>query len=242
MVGWLVVREIGELDLPQVQRTLIDVPTLPAIGVALFAISAVAFTGLVDVAIAHWLGIKVRIRELLRLAFVANAMANTLNLSGATGSGVRLLGLSAQKVELSRAAALIGMQVLSLPLGLSILIIVTLVAGSLPITPSTTDALARDRRADRGRDVSADLLRAQHAAPADALAAEGPGASATRAQAHARGDFVRRLVARRERVVRVPFSFRRARQARAACSAVSPARRSSGLSVWCRAVLACSMV
>jgi phosphatidylglycerol lysyltransferase len=139
LVGWLVVREIGsDFDLPQMQRTLIGVPTLPAIAVALLALSSVAFTGLVDVAIAHWLGIKVRASELLRLAFVANAMANTLNLSGATGSGVRLLGLSAQKVELNRAAALIGMQVLSLPLGLSILIAVTLGTRSLPITTSTT--------------------------------------------------------------------------------------------------------
>jgi len=138
LVGWLVVREIGELDLQQMQRTLIDVPTLPALGVALFALAAVAFTGLIDVAIARWLGIPMRMRDILKLAFVANAMANTLNLSGATGSGVRLLGLSAQRVEIVRGAALIGMQVLSLPLGLSILIIVTLAAGSLPITPSAT--------------------------------------------------------------------------------------------------------
>ncbi|HEY6893916.1 MAG TPA: hypothetical protein VI258_07100, partial [Rhodanobacteraceae bacterium] len=139
VVGWLVVREIGsDFDLPQMQRTLIDVPTLPAIAVALLALSAVAFTGFVDVAIARWLGIKTRAIDLLRLAFVANATANTLNLSGATGSGVRLVGLSGLNVELGRAAALIGMQVLSLPLGLSILIIVTLAAGSLPITPSTT--------------------------------------------------------------------------------------------------------
>ena len=88
VVGWLVVREIGsDFDLPQMQRTLIGVPTLPAIAVALLALSSVAFTGLIDVAIARWLGIKVAARELLRLAFVANAMANTLNLSGATGSG-----------------------------------------------------------------------------------------------------------------------------------------------------------
>ncbi|HJT98863.1 MAG TPA: bifunctional lysylphosphatidylglycerol flippase/synthetase MprF [Rhodanobacteraceae bacterium] len=138
MVVVLVVREIDEFDLPQMQRTLIDVPTLPAIGVALLALTSVAFTGFVDLAIARWLGITVKARELLRLAFVANATANTLNLSGATGSGVRLLGLSAQNVELGRTAALIGMQVLSLPLGLSILIAVTVAAGSLPITPGTT--------------------------------------------------------------------------------------------------------
>jgi phosphatidylglycerol lysyltransferase len=139
LVAWLVVRQIGsDFDLPQMQRTLIDVPTLPAMGVAVLALSAVAFTGLIDVAIARWLGIGVRWPEIVRLAFVANAMANTLNLAGATGSGVRLLGLSASKVELNRAAALIGMQVLSLPLGLSILIVVTLAGGSLPITPSAT--------------------------------------------------------------------------------------------------------
>jgi phosphatidylglycerol lysyltransferase len=138
LVGWLVVREIDELDLPQIQRTLLEVPTLSALGVAVLALIAVAFTGLVDVAIARWLGIGLRFRDMLRLGFIANAMANTLNLSGATGSGVRLLGLSAQRVELSRGAALIGMQVLSLPLGLSILIIVTLAMGSLPITPNTT--------------------------------------------------------------------------------------------------------
>jgi phosphatidylglycerol lysyltransferase len=139
LVGWLVVREIGsDFDLPQMQRTLIGVPTLPMIGVALLALSAVAFTGLVDVVIARWLGIGMRLVDLVKLAFVANSMANTLNLSGATGSGVRLLGLSARKVELGRGAALIGMQVLSLPLGLSCLIIVTLAAGSLPITPGTT--------------------------------------------------------------------------------------------------------
>jgi phosphatidylglycerol lysyltransferase len=138
LVGWLVVREIGELDLPQIQRTLLAVPTLSALGVAVLALFAVAFTGLVDVAIARWLGIPMRLRDLLRLAFIANAMANTLNLSGATGSGVRLLGLSAQRVELGRGAALIGMQVLSLPLGLSILVVATLAMGSLPITPNTT--------------------------------------------------------------------------------------------------------
>jgi phosphatidylglycerol lysyltransferase len=139
LVAWLVVREIGsDFDLPTVQRTLIGVPTTWAIGVALLALTSVAFTGLVDVAIARWLGITARARDLLRLACVANAMSNTLNLSGATGSGVRLLGLSAQKVELNRAAALIGMQVLSLPLGLSILIAVTLGVGSLPITSGTT--------------------------------------------------------------------------------------------------------
>ena len=79
LVGWLVVREIGsDFDLPTVQRTLIGVPTAWAIGVALLALTSVAFTGLVDVAIARWLGITVRARELLRLAFVVPLCSSEL--------------------------------------------------------------------------------------------------------------------------------------------------------------------
>ncbi len=138
LVGWLVWRGVGEFDLPELQRTLLGVPTLPALGVGLLALIAVAFTGLVDVAIARWLALPLRTGELLRLAFVANALANVLNLSGAVGSGVRLLGFAARKLELARGAALIGLQVLSLPLGLSVLIIITLALGSRPITPGAT--------------------------------------------------------------------------------------------------------
>ena len=85
-VVWLVVREIGsDFDLPQTQRTLIDVPTLPAIGVARSRCPRWR-SRVVDVAVARWLGIALRASDLLRLAFVANAMANTLNLAGATGA------------------------------------------------------------------------------------------------------------------------------------------------------------
>ncbi|MEO7063938.1 MAG: hypothetical protein ABI082_09250, partial [Dokdonella sp.] len=123
VIGWLLVHGIDEFDLPEMQRTLLAVPTLPALGVALLALFAVAFTGSIDVLVARWLGLAMPAREVLRLAFVANALANVLNLSGAVGSGVRLLGLSARRIELPLGAALVGMQVLSLPLGLSVLII-----------------------------------------------------------------------------------------------------------------------
>lgn len=137
LVGWLLGRGAADFDLPELQRTLISVPTLPAIGIALFALCAVAFTGLIDVAIARWLGIAMSAREMLRLAFVANTLANVLNLSGAVGSGVRLLGLSARRIELPASAALIGLQVLSLPLGLSVLILVALASRALPTTAGT---------------------------------------------------------------------------------------------------------
>jgi phosphatidylglycerol lysyltransferase len=138
LVGWLVARGIDEFDLPEMQRTLLDVPTGSALGIGLFALVAVAFTGLIDVAIARWLGLGISTRDMLRLAFVANSLANVLNLSGAVGSGVRLLGFSTRRIELARGGALIGLQVLSLPLGLSLLIIATLAAGSLPIAPTAT--------------------------------------------------------------------------------------------------------
>jgi phosphatidylglycerol lysyltransferase len=138
LVGWLLVRTAAEFDLPEMQRTLLAVPTLPALGLGVLALLAVAFTGLIDVAIARWLGLAMPTREVLRLAFVANALANVLNLSGAVGSGVRLLGFSARRIELPTGAALIGLQVLSLPLGLSVLIIAMLLLGSLPVTPNAS--------------------------------------------------------------------------------------------------------
>ncbi len=138
VVAVLAWREAGQLDLPQLQRALLQVPTLPALGVALLALAAVAFTGSIDLVIARWLGLPIGARDVLRLGFVANALANTLNLYGTLGSGVRLLGLTARGIELARGAALVGLQVLSLPLGLSVLIIITLALGSRPITATTT--------------------------------------------------------------------------------------------------------
>ncbi|MFO1507024.1 MAG: bifunctional lysylphosphatidylglycerol flippase/synthetase MprF [Lysobacterales bacterium] len=139
-VAWLVTREIGRFDLAAMQTVLLAVPTTWSLALALFALGAVAFTGLADLVIARWLGIPRPARDVLRLAFVANALANTLNFSGAIGPGVRLLGYGAAPGappagSTGRTAALIGLQVLSLPLGLSVLVIVMLATRSLPITP-----------------------------------------------------------------------------------------------------------
>jgi phosphatidylglycerol lysyltransferase len=137
IVAWLLWHEVGEFPLPDIQKTLLDVPTLPMLGVGALALFAVAFTGLVDWLIGRWLKLELHGRDFLRLAFVANGMANTLNLSGAMGASIRLMGLSSQKVPLSRAAALIGMQALSLMSGLSLLVIVTLATSSLPMSSGT---------------------------------------------------------------------------------------------------------
>ncbi len=128
-------RGLAAFDLRSLQRTLLAIPTPYAIGAALFALLAVAYTGLIDLAIARWLGFPIAAAPLLRLSFVANALANSLNLSGAVGSGVRLLGLKAHGITLRDGAALVGLQMLSLPLGLSVLIILGLASGHLPQTP-----------------------------------------------------------------------------------------------------------
>ena len=138
IVSALLWHEVDAIDLPQMQRSLLQVPTGAVILIGLLALFGVAFTGFIDAAIARWLAIGLPLRELLSLSFVANSISNTVNLSGAVGSGVRLLGLNARKVALPRSAALIGLQVLSLPLGLSVLILMSLAVGSLPMTPGTT--------------------------------------------------------------------------------------------------------
>jgi phosphatidylglycerol lysyltransferase len=142
LTSWLVWRELGEFPLVEVQRALLEVPTLPALGVAVLAVFGVAFTGSVDYLIARWLSLSLRAGDCFRLAFVANSLANTLNLSGAMGASIRLMGLSSLNVPLSRAAALIGMQALSLMSGLSLLVLVTLATSSLPLTAGTARWLA----------------------------------------------------------------------------------------------------
>ena len=140
LIGTLVLagRELESFDLAALERTLLAIPTIEAAAVALFALAAVAYTGLIDLAAARWLKIDLAWPALLRLSFVANALANTLNLSGAVGSGVRLLGLSAHQVPLKRGAALIGLQVLALPTGLSVLVIAALAMGAVPPAPDAT--------------------------------------------------------------------------------------------------------
>ena len=142
LTAWLLGQQVDAFNLPEVQRTLLDVPTLPALCVGVLALVAVAFTGCVDVLIGRWLKLDLPPRELLKLAFVANSLANTINLSGAIGAGVRAMGLTSLKVPLPRAAALIGMQALSLPLGLSLLVVLTLVTSSLPLTSGTAQRVA----------------------------------------------------------------------------------------------------
>ena len=134
VTGWLLWRELDHFDLPEIQRTLLDVPTLPALGIAALALLAVAFTGIVDGLIGRWLKLGLHFADYLRLSFIANSLANILNLSGAMGAGIRLMGLTTHKVTLPRAAALIGMQALSLPLGLSVLVVFTLLTHSLPFS------------------------------------------------------------------------------------------------------------
>lgn len=138
IIGALLWHEVDGIDLPQMQRSLLQVPSGSAVLIGLLALFGVAFTGMIDLAIARWLAIGLPLRELLPLSFVANSISNTVNLSGAVGSGVRLLGLNARRVALPRSAALIGLQVLSLPLGLSVLILISLAVGSLPMTAGTS--------------------------------------------------------------------------------------------------------
>ncbi len=134
LVGWLAIHELGTLDLPAMQRALLKVPTFQALGIAAFALAAVAFTGLIDLVLARWLAIDLSRREVFTLAYVSNTLSNTLNLSGAVGSAARLLGFASHGIEFARGAALVGMQVLALPLGLSLLILFALALGLVPIT------------------------------------------------------------------------------------------------------------
>ena len=221
-------QQIGDFDMVELQRTLLNVPTLPALGIAALALAGVASTGLVDVLIGRWLRLAVPRRELLGLAFLANVLANTLNLSGAVGAAVRLMGLTSQRVELPRAAALVGMRALSLPLGLSIPGVAGPGHGQPAGHAGDHHALARLGGAGRRGAVCAAVSRPHRAAAPDGLAAGTAAAAVLAAAAGAHGDLAAGLAACCCHALCLPLRQRRT-SSRACCSAPSPGASVLGL-------------
>lgn len=130
-VGWLLVHEIGGLDIHQLRSQLRDLDAAQLIGLCLLGLGAVGTMYLYDWTVARWLGIAIPWRRLLRYSWIANTFNNLAGMSGLTGSGIRYLLLTREGVAGATAASYSGTMVLSVPLGLS-----TLIALTLPLAPS----------------------------------------------------------------------------------------------------------
>jgi phosphatidylglycerol lysyltransferase len=121
LVAVLAVRELRGLDIHAV-RALLQAITLPRLLVLqLIGATGVLAMSLYDWRAAHALGITLAPRTLIRNAWIANAFNNLIGLSGLTGSGIRMLLLTGERVEAGRAAAFSGLIMFSVPVGLAML-------------------------------------------------------------------------------------------------------------------------
>ncbi|WP_097459264.1 bifunctional lysylphosphatidylglycerol flippase/synthetase MprF [Mangrovitalea sediminis] len=131
VVGWLLAREIGGLDIHQLRSQLRDLDIAQLVGLCGLGISAVSAMYLYDWTVARWLNIHIPWQRLLRYSWIANTFNNLAGMSGLTGSGIRYLLLTREGIGGAKAASYSGTMVLSVPLGLS-----TLIALTLPLAPS----------------------------------------------------------------------------------------------------------
>ncbi len=113
--------ELHQLDFHTIRLTLNALNPSSLVAVQLVAFVGMLVMGMYDWQAARTLRLPVGISTLLRNAWIANSFNNVVGLSGMAASGIRLLLLTAQQVSTSTAAALAGLIMLSVPVGLSVL-------------------------------------------------------------------------------------------------------------------------
>lgn len=135
-VGYLVVREVGTLDIHRLRAQARSLSGLELAALAAMGLVSVASMFLYDLLAARWLRLRIPLGRLLRYSWVANTFNNLVGMSGLTGSGIRYLLLTREGATGTEAASWAGMMVLSVPLGLSALIAVT-----IPMAPDLTQRM-----------------------------------------------------------------------------------------------------
>jgi phosphatidylglycerol lysyltransferase len=106
----------------------------------LLGLQALALLGVMEMTLYDWwmsrrLKIGLPTIRLLRYSWVANTMNNLIGLSGLAGSGARILLLTRDGVATRLAALHSGIIMLSVPVGLSVLVLVALFLGEADLVP-----------------------------------------------------------------------------------------------------------
>lgn len=127
LVGVLLYRELAGLHPRRIRATTASIPDLMLLALAAVGMLSVLSMSLYDWLLCRWLKIRLTATRLLRYSFVANSFNNSVGMSGMTGSGIRYLVLSREGVDARTAATYAGLQVLSGPVGLSVLALAALV-------------------------------------------------------------------------------------------------------------------
>jgi phosphatidylglycerol lysyltransferase len=128
--------ELRGFDFHAVHESVRRVPLETLAGLHLLALAAISGMSLYDLWVSRWLKVGVPTGRLLRYSWVANTMNNLIGLSGLAGSGVRILLLTREGVSARTASLYSGVVMLSIPVGLSVLVLFTLLLGDARLVPA----------------------------------------------------------------------------------------------------------
>ena len=127
--------ELQGFDVHALHESVRRLPVGLLLGLQLLAFAAVAQMILYDWWMARWLKLDLPLPKLARYSWVANTINNLVGLSGLAGSGIRLLLLTREGVATRTASIYAGVIMLSIPVGLSVLILFALLQGYTTLVP-----------------------------------------------------------------------------------------------------------
>lgn len=133
LVTLLAARELHGLDIHALRAALgaISLPNL-------LVIQTLALMGILAMSLYDWraaraFDLQVTPRTLIHNAWIANAFNNLIGLSGLAGSGIRILLLTRERIDVRQAALFSALIMASLPVGLAMLIWPLLLSGAADI-------------------------------------------------------------------------------------------------------------
>ena len=128
--------ELQGFDFTALRDSVRQVPVPTLLGLQALALLAVLEMVLYDWWVSRRLKVALPFDRLLRYSWVANTTNNLVGLSGLAGSGVRILLLTRDGVAPKTAALYAGIVMLSVPVGLSVLVLLALVMGHRDVLPA----------------------------------------------------------------------------------------------------------
>ncbi|MGE5153019.1 MAG: bifunctional lysylphosphatidylglycerol flippase/synthetase MprF [Bdellovibrio bacteriovorus] len=132
VIAWI---ELQGFDFAALRESVRQVPIPTLLGLQALALVAVLEMAAYDWWVSRRLQVSVPHDRLLRYSWVANTTNNLIGLSGLAGSGVRILLLTRDGVPARTAALYAGIIMLAVPVGLSVLVLVALMAGHGDLLP-----------------------------------------------------------------------------------------------------------
>ena len=122
-------------DLAALRASVRQVPVPTLLGLQAVGLAAVLEMVLYDWWVSRRLKVALPLARPIRYSWVANTTNNLIGLSGLAGSGIRILLLTRDGVPARTASLYSGIVMLSVPVGLSVLVLFALATGQRGVMP-----------------------------------------------------------------------------------------------------------